>query len=102
MDEANPWGCISRIRAMRGFRAALMVSLKEDWSRIPGCAIYIVAEDLKDPDLIWVTEFWEDKGIRDDVLKDWSVHDRMGKTRAISVAHEFRAEIRPVLAPVTA
>lgn len=100
MDEANPWGCISRIRAKSGFRDGLMLKLRDDWAKLPGCVAYIVAEDLADVDLIWVSEFWESREGREELLKDFRLMDAMGAARAFTAGEEFRAEFRPVLAPV--
>lgn len=52
------YGLIGKITATPGNRKALIDILLEGIHDMPGCLSYVVAEDLRDPDAIWVTEVW--------------------------------------------
>ena len=53
------YGLIGRIRAVPGQRTALAAVLVQDGT-MPGCLSYLVAEDVADPDVLWITEVWVD------------------------------------------
>jgi len=48
-----------------GQRATLAAILGEGTATMPGCLSYIVAEDLADADMLWVTEVWDSKASHD-------------------------------------
>ena len=98
-DEHNPWGMIAKIRARPGQRAALIAVLNSDWGAMPGCIAYFVAEDLKDPDLIWVTEYWESKAVHDASLDLPGVKEAIAEGRPMIAGFEVSAEMRLVLGP---
>ena len=52
------YGLIGRIRAVDGRRDELAAILLEGTAEMPGCLSYIVAQDVQDPDALWVTEVW--------------------------------------------
>lgn len=53
------YGLIGRMRAKPGQRDALIAILLDGVSGMPGCLSYIVAQDPKDADAIWITEVWD-------------------------------------------
>lgn len=53
------YGLIGQIEAMPGRRADL-IALLSGMDDLPGCVSYVVAEDLVDDDVLWVTETWVD------------------------------------------
>jgi len=55
------YGLISKLAAAPGQRDALIVILIEGVSGMPGCKSYVVAKDVLDRDLIWITEVWESR-----------------------------------------
>ena len=58
--EANGmYGLLGKMRAQPGKRAELIAILLEGTGEMPGCKAYIVAEDVKEPDAIWITEVWD-------------------------------------------
>ena len=58
MDETR-YGLIGKLRAQPGKRAELIAILLEGTGEMPGCKAYIVAEDAKESDVIWITEVWD-------------------------------------------
>ena len=52
-------GLIGKMTARPGQRDALITILLEGVSGMPGCLSYIVAQDPRDADAIWITEVWD-------------------------------------------
>jgi quinol monooxygenase YgiN len=52
------YGLIGKIRCIPGQRDALAAILLAGTSAMPGCRSYVVANDPKDADALWVTEVW--------------------------------------------
>ena len=98
-DEHNPWGMIAKIRAKPAQRSALIAVLNSDWGEMPGCIAYFVAEDLKDPDVIWVTEYWESKLVHDAALDLPGVKEAIAVGRPMIAGFEMSVETRLVLGP---
>ncbi len=60
--EATPmYGLIGKMRAQPGQRDALIAILLEGTAGMPGCLSYAIAKDKKEPDLIWITETWDNQ-----------------------------------------
>ena len=55
------YGLITRLTAYPGRRDELALLLMDPAVRKHGCHSYIVAHDLADPDILWVTEVWVDQ-----------------------------------------
>jgi quinol monooxygenase YgiN len=55
------FGLIGKIVAIEGQRDALISILLEGSGTMPGCRSYVVARDPGDPDVLWVTEVWDDR-----------------------------------------
>src|SRR4051812_34673006 len=55
------YGLIGRKLAAPRQRAELIAILLESTGDMPGCLSYIVAEDVGNPQAIWVTEVWDSK-----------------------------------------
>ncbi|GFO83385.1 MAG: antibiotic biosynthesis monooxygenase [Methyloceanibacter sp.] len=53
-------GFINRITTVSGERDKVMSLVLEGSDRMDGCRSYIVAADAGNPDIIWVTEIWDD------------------------------------------
>lgn len=52
------FGLIGQIKAQSGKREELAAILVQGSTGMAGCLSYIVANDSKDADLLWVTEVW--------------------------------------------
>lgn len=53
-------GFINRITAASGERDEVMGLISDSSRSMAGCHSYIVAADTGHPDVIWVTEVWDD------------------------------------------
>jgi quinol monooxygenase YgiN len=52
-------GLIGKMVAAPGQRDALIALILEGSGEMPGCLNYIVAKDITDENVIWVTEVWD-------------------------------------------
>lgn len=58
-QEAGPlFGVIGKLKAQAGQRDALANILLGATHDMPGCLSYIIANDPKDSDALWITEVW--------------------------------------------
>ena len=65
-EEAQKmYGLIGSMTAVAGRRSDLIALLTEAVSEMPGCLSYVVAEDSKDENTIWITEVWDKKESHD-------------------------------------
>ena len=76
--------------------AELIALLAGGTAAMPGCLAYIVSEDLKDADAIWITEIWKTKAYHDDSLKLPAVREAIAKGRPLIAGFEMSAEVKPV------
>jgi quinol monooxygenase YgiN len=53
------FGQINKIIAVAGKRDELLRLILSGSEDMPGCRSYVVAKDADNPDVIWVTEVWE-------------------------------------------
>lgn len=53
------YGLIGKFTAHPGQRDALIAVLLESVGNMPGCLSYVVATDPGQPDLVWITEVWD-------------------------------------------
>ena len=89
------YGLIGKFSAKPGQRAALIAAIVES-GMMPGCLSYIVAEDAKAPDDIWVTEIWETKAAHDASLQLPAVRAAIAKARPLIAGYSAGAETRPI------
>jgi len=90
------YGLIGKMNAHPGKRAELIALLTRGTGDMPGCMAYIVAEDAKDPDGIWISEVWRTKQHHADSLKLPTVRDAIAQGRALIAGFETQIETRPV------
>lgn len=57
--EKTMYGLIGKMIAVAGQRDALIAILLEGVAGMPGCLSYVVAQDPKDANAIWITEVWD-------------------------------------------
>jgi len=96
VEEVELYGVIGLMKAVPGKRDALVSILAEGTGTMPGCLAYIIAEDVKDADGIWVTEIWKTRQYHDDALKLPAVIDAISRGRPLIASFEINAETRPV------
>jgi len=95
-DEAVPYGMIGKMKAQPGKRAELIAILGSGTGEMPGCRAYLIAEDAKDADAIWITEIWDSKASHDASLALPAVKAAIAKGRPLIAGFEMGAETRPV------
>jgi len=95
MEEAL-FGLIGKMKAQPGKRAALIALLTRGTADMPGCLAYIVAEDAKDEDGIWITEVWRTRQHHADSLKLPAVQAAIAEGRPMIAGFESSVEVRPV------
>jgi quinol monooxygenase YgiN len=97
MEEALPgFGMIGKMKAQPGKRAELIAILTSGTTSMPGCFAYLIAEDVKDPDGIWITEIWDNAASHKASLQLPAVRAAIAKGRPLIAAFEISAETRPV------
>lgn len=96
MEENHMFGMLGRMKAVPGKRAELIALLLEGSGTMPGCLSYIVAEDLADPDAIWITEAWDSKESHTDSLRMPQVQAAISKARSLIAGFDSSAQTRPV------
>jgi quinol monooxygenase YgiN len=90
------YGLVGELKAVPGKRAELVGYLLEGTRAMPGNLAYIVAEDLSDPDAIWITEVWRSKADHANSLSLPAVRETIAKARPLIAGAGTRVETRPV------
>ena len=75
------YGMNGGFKAKPGQRAALAAVLLEGIEAMPGCLHYVVAEDLGDADVLWISEVWDSKASHDASLALPAVRAAIAKGR---------------------
>ena len=97
MEEVEaPYGMIGKMTAVAGKRDELVSILGSGTGAMPGCLAYLVAEDAKDPNAIWITEIWDSKAHHDASLQLPAVRDAIAKGRPLIAGFELSVETRPL------
>ena len=100
MEQEMPvptFGMIGKIKAQPGKRAELIGILTSGTESMLGCLAYLVAEDAKDPDGVWITEIWDNKETHAASLQLPAVREAIARGRPLIAAFEISAETRPVV-----
>ena len=97
-DEGTPpmYGLIGKIEVAPGQREALARILLEGVSGMPGCLSYVVANDLEDPDALWVTEVWETQDSHAASLALPSVQEAIAKGRPLITGFASQVITQPL------
>ena len=96
MEDPVPFGMIGKIKAHPGKRAELIAILTSGTDTMPGCRAYLIAEDVKDADAIWITEIWDDAASHNASLQLPAVRDAIARGRPMIAGFDISAETRPV------
>ncbi|WP_245646555.1 putative quinol monooxygenase [Sphingomonas soli] len=95
-EQIPPFGMIGKIKAVPGKRDALIAILGSGTDTMPGCLAYLIAEDAKDPDAIWITEIWDNKESHAASLALPAVKEAIRMGRPLIAGFELSAETRPL------
>lgn len=90
------YGLIGQLKAAPGKREELIAILREGTGEMPGNLLYLVAEDLDDPDAIWITEVWATRTDHENSLKLPGVQAAIARGRPLIAGFGARAQTRPV------
>jgi quinol monooxygenase YgiN len=90
------YGMIGKITAASGQRDALTRLLLSGSADMPGCLSYVVSEDLKDPDVLWVSEAWDNKEHHAASLNLPAVKEAIARARPLIAGFDTAAEVRPI------
>ncbi len=90
------YGLIGRIKTQPGKRDELANILLQGTKDMPGCLSYVVANDPRDPDALWVTEVWESSELHKASLSLPSVKDAIAKGRPLIAGFDQRFETEPI------
>ncbi len=90
------FGIIGEMKAVPGRRGELAAILLAGTSNMPGNLLYVIAEDLTNPDAIWITEVWRTRTDHANSLKLASVQAAIAQGRPLIASFGTRAETRPV------
>lgn len=97
MEETEPpYGMIGKMTAVAGKRDELVAILGAGVDAMPGCLAYLVAEDAKHPDSIWITEIWDSKASHEASLQLPAVREAIAKGRPLIAGFELSVETRPL------
>ncbi len=87
---------IGQLKAVPGKREELIAILREGTGEMPGNLLYLVAEDLDDPDAVWITEVWATRTDHENSLKLPGVQAAIARGRPLIAGFGARAQTRPV------
>lgn len=90
------YGLIGKMKVVPGQRDALISTLIEGVSGMPGCLSYIVAQDPTDPDAIWVTEVWDSQESHQASLSLPSVQQAISRGKPLIAGFGERFETKPI------
>ena len=92
------YGLQGKLVAKPGQRDALIALLLEASRSVPmpGCRLYIVSEVPAEPDVIAISEVWDDKAAHDASLQLEIVRALIAKARPLLASMAQPLELRPV------
>lgn len=90
------YGLVGQLRAVPGARAELVEILLAASEAMEGNLLYLIAEDLDDPESIWITEVWRTKTDHGNSLKPVAVQAAIARARPLIADFGVRAQTRPV------
>ena len=91
------YGLIGKVKILPGRKQELIDILLENVDHpMPGCISYVVAEDPKDEDAIWITELWQSEQYHKASLDLKQVKQAITKGRPLISDFEYYIETQPV------
>lgn len=90
------YGFIAKIRTMRDKRDAAIAILTNGSTALPGCLAYIVAKDRADPDVIWITEAWDNEKSHRAALSLPVVKQAIAEAKPFIAGFETQIPIEPI------
>jgi quinol monooxygenase YgiN len=90
------YGLIGKMTTVPGKRDEFAAILLEGTGSMPGCLSYIVAQDPRDADALWITEVWQSQDDHKASLKLPGVQAAIAKGRPLIASFGDRVETVPV------
>ena len=90
------YGLIGKFKAKPGQRDALIASMLDDDTPIPGCFSFVVACDPDDADVVWITEVWESQASHKASLEMPSVKESIARAMPLIASFDQHVETVPV------
>lgn len=90
------YGLIGKMTAVTGKRDELAAILLAGTGAMPGCLSYIVAQDPREADALWITEVWRSQDDHMASLKLPDVQAAIAKGRPLIAAFGDRVETIPL------
>lgn len=90
------YGLMGRMKASPGKRAELAAILLQGTGDMPGCLSYVVAEDLTDPDSLWITEVWDSADSHRASLSLPAAQAAIARGRPLIAGFDSQTETRPL------
>ena len=90
------YGLIVKITIVPGKREEMILILKESAAGMPGCLSYVVAKDVADENVIWVTEVWDIAASHDASLSLPQVKNAIPQAKPLVANFERIAATTPV------
>ncbi len=79
------YGLIGSMMTLPENRATLVAALLEGCTDLPGCVSYVVAEDVEDESVLWVSEVWDSEESHAASLELPAVQAAIAKARPVLV-----------------
>ena len=95
-EQKKMYGLISSIAAIAGRRGSLIEILNRAVSDMPGCLSYVIAQDSRDENVIWITEVWDSKESHDASLSLPAVQKAISDARPLISAFISQVVTSPV------
>ena len=90
------YGLIGKITCTPGQRDALIEILLAGTAGMPGCRSYVVARDVAEADVLWVTEVWDSRASHAASLALPAVQAAIARGRPLIASFGPRYETEPV------
>jgi quinol monooxygenase YgiN len=96
LGASGMYGLIVKLTIVPGKRDEMIAILKESAADMPGCLSYVVAKDLADENVVWVTEVWDSAASHDASLSLPSVTRSMPRIKPMLSSFDKIAVTTPV------
>jgi quinol monooxygenase YgiN len=90
------YGLIGKMTAVSGQRDALIATLLQGATAMPGCLSYIIAKDSIDGNAIWITEVWDKEDSHNSSLSLPSVRQAITRAKPLIAGFGERIVSEPV------
>ena len=90
------YGIIAKLVSAPNRREDLMAILTKSTTGLPGCLSYVIAKDLADANIIWITEVWDSAADHEASLSLPAVKDAIGSAKPLIAGFSRVAVTSPV------